>query len=43
MASRVTPPAAEEEGVEVEEAEEEGGTVEVAGSVVSTRDHFGRS
>ena len=37
MASRVTPLAVEVEGVEVK-----GGTVEVVGSVVSTRGCFGR-
>ena len=42
MATRVTPVAKEEE-VEVEGAQEEGGTAEAAGSVVSTRNHFGRS
>ena len=40
MASRVTP-ATEEEGVEVEGVEEEGGIAETAGSVVSTCGHFG--
>ena len=40
MSSRVTP-ATEEEGAEVEGAEEEGGKAEAAGSVVSTRGHFG--
>ena len=38
MALRVTPLAAEVEG-----AEEEGGTTKIAGSVVSTYGHFGRS
>ena len=41
MASRVTP-ATKEEGVKVEGVEEEGGTAEAAGSVVSTRGRFGR-
>ena len=38
MASSVSPPIAKVEG-----AEEEGGIVEVAGSIVSTRGRFGRS
>ena len=42
MASRVTS-AVKEEGAEVEGAEEEGGTTEVAGSVVSTCGHFNQS
>ena len=42
ITSRVMP-AAEEEGVEVERAKEEGGTVEAAGSFVSTCGCFGRS
>ena len=42
MASRVTP-AAEEEGVEVEGAQEEGGTTDVVGSIVSTRGRFSQS
>ena len=42
MALRVTP-AAEKEGAEVEEAEEEGGIAEVVGSFVSTHCHFSRS
>ena len=42
MASRVTP-AAKEEGVDVKEAEEEGGIAEVVGSVVSTRGCFSRN
>ena len=40
MASRVTL-AAEEEGVEVEGVEEEGGTAEAVGSSVSTHGCFG--
>ena len=40
MASRVTP-ATEEEGAEVERAEEEGRIAEATGSVVSTCGHFG--
>ena len=39
MASRVTPPVAEEEGAE-EEGAEEGGAVGAARSVVSTRGRF---
>jgi len=39
---RVTP-ITEEEGVEVEGVEEEGGIAEVVGSSVSTRGRFGRS
>ena len=35
--------AAEEEGVEVERAKEEGGTIEAAGSSISTCGCFGRS
>ena len=42
MASRVTP-TTEEEGVEVEGVEEEGGTTKAAGLVIFTRGHFGRS
>ena len=42
MATRVTP-AAKEEGAEVEGTQEEGGTAKAAGSVVSTRNCFGRS
>ena len=39
MASMVTPPAAEEEGVE-EDGAEEGGVIGAARSVVSTRGYF---
>ena len=42
MAFRVTL-AAKEEGAEVEGVKEEGGTVEAAGSSVSTHGHFGQS
>ena len=42
MSLRVTP-AIEEEGAMVEEAKEEGGIVEVAGSSVSTCGRLGRS
>ena len=43
MASRVTPPVIEEEGVEVEGADKEGGTTKVVGSVFSTYGHFNQS
>ena len=42
MPSRVTL-VVEEEGADVEGAKEEGRIVEAVGSIVSTRDHFGRS
>ena len=42
IVSRVTP-AIEEERVEVEGAEEEGGTAKATGSSVSTHGHFGQN
>ena len=41
MALSVTLPVAEEEEAEIEEAKEEGGTIKVAGSVISTHGRFG--